>query len=89
MYNVINKPKIFSVLIIFLLVFSLFSGLVNGLEIEVQNIDIGNSGEYIIELKDKPLFQYINSIKDRFVNNIIKKLEINKYKKTLLSSQES
>ena len=88
-FNEIFNSQIFSILIIFLLVFSIFSGLASSLKVEGQNTLIENNTEYIIEFADRPLFQHINSIKNRFTNNIITKSEVSNYREFLLKSHKS
>ena len=63
-FNLSSNSQIFSVLIIFLLVSTMFSSFANSLK--VSNTDhtnyIGNN-EYIVELVDDPLFKYSSIIK--------------------------
>ena len=81
----VNKnSKIVSLFIIFLIISSLFSSLSFGLKIESMNEDSENEyDEYIIELKEKPLFKYAKEIR----SNLFYKTKLNNYKNELLDSQ--
>jgi len=87
-FKLILNSKIISILIIFLLVFSIFSGLTSSLRIEGQNAQTEKGKEYIVEFTDRSLFQHINSIKNRLTNSIIKS-EVSNYKESLLKSHKT
>ncbi|RLI59158.1 MAG: hypothetical protein DRO93_08760 [Candidatus Thorarchaeota archaeon] len=86
-FNLSGNSQIFSVLIIFLLVSTMFSSFANSLK--VSNNDhtkyIGNN-EYIVELVDEPLFKYSSIIKKNVKNSVLFRSKIDEYRLSLLDA---
>lgn len=82
--KLVCNSRITSVLIIFLLILSIFSGFAYGLSVNSINLN-DNTRDYIIEFVDKPLYQYITQIK----NDYNLKSTINSYKLSLLDSHNT
>ena len=80
------NSKIISLIIIFLLIFSIHPAFASGLTIEKQSNPSESYNEYIVELVDKPLFNFISNIRDR--DGSFLSSSIDDYKDLLLQGQE-
>src|SRR4030042_2196502 len=93
MKSIMDKsPKILSVFIIFLLVFTMFSSITKSLPIETDEKTTYEKDGYIVELFDKPVFTYLNNAKKEidiffpsFSDSFLKS-QINNYRNLILNS---
>ena len=87
-----KSSKILSVLIIFLLVFTMFSSITKSLPIGTEEKTTYENDGYIIELFDKPVFTYLNNAKKEigiffpsFSDSLLKS-QIDNYRNLILNS---